>query len=439
MKSNDLRVELRMNKVSKITETIEMGLGTDTNDQLQIIKKFAASLSDKNTIDEILWDVARNVISKLGFIDCVVYLADPENEVLMQKAAYGPKSPKANVIESPVILPYGKGIVGKVALTAKSQIVDDVTVDPDYFVDDEARASEITVPIILHGEVIGVIDSEHSEKGFFNEDHLCLLETIASIIGSKLMLLKAHDTLKSQTRDLQIINSQYRQSAFVISHDVKSPLANIQGLIDIYKLNQKSGNVEENDYIISLIQSSVKKLESKVDDLNQVLEARSEPSKSAKLISFSKTLHNIKTGIMLDLRKNKVIVEEDFSAAPEITYPPSYLESIMLNLLTNAIKYRSLERDPHIKIKTVVCDSHIVLSVEDNGIGIDLNKNGHKLFGMFQRFHRKVEGKGLGLNIVKSQIESLGGKVEVDSELGRGSIFIAYLKDLNPILIEKKA
>ena len=407
-----------------------MDLGSKREGQLQIIKKFAASLVDKNTIDDIIWDVAKNVISKLGFIDCVIYLIDAENEVLIQKAAYGPKSPKPNTIENPITLPFGKGIVGKVAITGRSQIIDDVSDNPDYIVDDERRLSEITVPILMQDQVIGVIDSEHPEKGFFKEEHLHLLETIAAIIGSKVLMLRAYDTLKVQTRDLQIINSQYKQSAFVITHDIKSPLANIRGLIDIYRLNQKNGITEENDQIISLIESSVKKLSGKVDDLNKVIEARNEPSKTAKLINFSQLIYNIKMVISLEIRNKNAIIKEDFAAAESIEYPPSYLESIILNLLTNAIKYKAKDRYPIINVKTEKIPGFTVLIVSDNGIGIDLKKNGHRLFHLFQRFHRKVEGKGLGLSIVKSQVESLGGKIEVESELGKGTVFKVYLRDL---------
>ena len=407
-----------------------MDLEKKRKGQLQIIKKFAASLTDKNTVDEIIWDVAKNVISKLGFIDCVIYLIDAEKETLVQKAAYGPKSPSPYVISNPITLPLGQGIVGKVAASGKSTIVDDVSLDPDYVVDDERRASEISVPILVQDQVIGVIDSEHPEKGFFKEEHLHLLETIAAIIGSKVLMLRAYDTLKVQTRDLQIINSQYKQSAFVISHDIKSPLANIKGLIDIYRLNQKNGDDEENDQVIALIESSVKKLTSKIDDLNKVIEARDEPSKTAKTINFSQLIHNIKMVITLEVRNKNAIIQEDFSEVENIKYPPSYLESIILNLLTNAIKYKAKDRDPIIKVKTEKVPGHTLLTVSDNGIGIDLEKNGDRLFRLFQRFHRHVEGKGLGLNIVKSQVESLGGRIEVESEVGKGTVFKVYLKDL---------
>lgn len=407
-----------------------MDLEKERKDQLQIIKRFAASLIDKNTVEEIIWDVANNVISKLGFIDCVIYLLDTEKEILVQKAAYGPKSPEPYVIKDPITLALGQGIVGKVAVSGKPVIVDDVTTNPDYVMDDQLRASEITVPILVQDQVMGVIDSEHSEKGFFKEKHLHLLETIAAIVGSKVLMLRTYDTLKVQTRDLQIINSLYKQSAFVISHDIKSPLANIRGLIDIYRLNQKNGNEQENDQIVALIESSVKKLASKIDDLNKVIDARNEPSKTAETIDFSQLLYNIKVVISLEIRNKNAVITEDFSGATRVRYPRSYLESIILNLLTNAIKYKAKDRDPVINLKTEKIPGYTVLTVSDNGIGIDLKKHSGKLFRVFQRFHRSVEGKGLGLNLVKSQVESLGGKIEVESEVGEGTVFKVYLKDL---------
>ena len=407
-----------------------MDLEKERKDQLQIIKRFAASLIDKNTVEEIIWDVANNVISKLGFIDCVIYLLDTEKEILVQKAAYGPKSPEPYVIKDPITLALGQGIVGKVAVSGKPVIVDDVTTNPDYVMDDQLRASEITVPILVQDQVMGVIDSEHSERGFFKEKHLHLLETIAAIVGSKVLMLRTYDTLKVQTRDLQIINSLYKQSAFVISHDIKSPLANIRGLIDIYRLNQKNGNEQENDQIITLIESSVKKLANKIDDLNKVIDARNEPSKTAETIDFSQLLYNIKVVISLEIRNKNAVITEDFSGATRVRYPRSYLESIILNLLTNAIKYKAKDRDPVINLKTEKIPGYTVLTVSDNGIGIDLKKHSGKLFRVFQRFHRSVEGKGLGLNLVKSQVESLGGKIEVESEVGEGTVFKVYLKDL---------
>src|SRR5690606_24718828 len=127
----------------------------------ETINYFAISLFGQNTEDEILWDLARNCISRLGFEDCVIYLVDEDRRVLIQKAAYGPKNPKGFTIHDPLEIPLGAGIVGSVALSGKAELVHDTSKDPRYIQDDAFRYSELCVPIMVEDKVIGVIDSEH--------------------------------------------------------------------------------------------------------------------------------------------------------------------------------------------------------------------------------------------------------------------------------------
>ncbi len=105
----------------------------------------------------------------------------------MQKAAYGPKNPKDYEIYEPIEIPLGKGIVGSVAVSGIPEIIIDTTTDPRYIVDDDMRHSEITVPIIYQGKVLGIIDAEHHEKGFFQSKHLFILNTIASLCANKII------------------------------------------------------------------------------------------------------------------------------------------------------------------------------------------------------------------------------------------------------------
>jgi len=399
-------------------------------DQLRLIKKFALSIAKKNTIEEVVWDVVENVISKLEFEDCTIYLLDEKSKTLIQKAAYGSKRPKSVLIKSPIRIPLEKGIVGQVAISGKPIVVNDFSEYKDKILKGEEKVSEIAVPIILNNKVFGVIDSENKQKSFFTSDHLYILETIASIMASKIILLKAYNTLKIRSRKLSVINSQYRQSAFVISHDFKSPLANIQGLIEIYKSNVELNKTSENDKIIELIESSVDKLVVRLDDINKVIKASAVPHKSARNINLSDSLAKVKMDIGLQIRNSNAKILEDFSEVNTIKYPRSYIESILLNLLTNAIKYRSEDRKLVIRVKSQQVDDYMLLTVKDNGIGIDLKKHGKQLFQLFQRINHKVEGRGLGLNIVKTQVESLGGKIEVESEVNQGTTFKIYLKDL---------
>ena len=165
----------------------------------QAINYFASSMYTQQSVDSILWDVARNCIGRLQFEDCVIYLMDEERNVLVQKAAHGPKNPKQFEIDKPIEIPLGKGIVGSVALSGKPEIISDTTKDPRYIVDDERRFSEISIPIKSDGKVLGVIDCEHSKKGFFTQKHLSILTTIGSLCANKIVRAKAEqEKLKTQ-------------------------------------------------------------------------------------------------------------------------------------------------------------------------------------------------------------------------------------------------
>lgn len=157
----------------------------------EIINYFAISLFGQNTEEEVLWDLARNCISRLGFEDCVIYLLDEERQVLVQKAAYGPKSPKDYTIYQPIEIPVGSGIVGSVARSGVAEIVADTTNDSRYICDDAFRYSEICVPILFEDKVIGVIDSENAARDFFSERHLNTLRLVASLCANKLMRARA--------------------------------------------------------------------------------------------------------------------------------------------------------------------------------------------------------------------------------------------------------
>jgi ligand-binding sensor domain-containing protein/putative methionine-R-sulfoxide reductase with GAF domain len=172
-------------------------------ESLKIIDYFATSFYGKNTVEEILWDVCRNCISRLGFEDAVAYLVEEDRGVLVQKAAYGPKNPKDFEIADPIEIPIGSGIVGTVALTGIPEIVNDTTRDPRYIADDDTRYSELAVPIIHMNKVLGVIDSEHSKKTFFTKSQLQIVSTIASICATK--IAKAQSDLAAQDRERRLL------------------------------------------------------------------------------------------------------------------------------------------------------------------------------------------------------------------------------------------
>ncbi len=179
---------------------------------LTAINEFVTKLLDNESIESISWEIAENVIDRFGYEDCVIYIINKEENSLDQVAAYGPKKAKDRKIVDPISIEMGKGIVGSVALSGHPEIVGDTTKDSRYIPDDEVRYSEISVPIIADGEVIGVIDSEHPRKNFFTDSHLTTLTTIANLAANRIKhaiakkeQMKAESELKDSERKMRNI------------------------------------------------------------------------------------------------------------------------------------------------------------------------------------------------------------------------------------------
>jgi two-component system, LytTR family, sensor kinase len=187
------------------------------------INYFTASLIDYHTIEEVLWDVTRNCIGRLNFEDCVIYTLDETRRVLVQKAAYGPKNPRNFEILDPIEIPLGKGIVGSVAASGKPEIIYDTTQDPRYITDDEMRLSEITVPIIAGDRIIGVIDAEHAQKGFFKQHHLRILTTIASLCATKIAGIEAQETVNTVALQVARLNRELAEAKVLALRQQMNP------------------------------------------------------------------------------------------------------------------------------------------------------------------------------------------------------------------------
>jgi signal transduction histidine kinase len=169
----------------------------------QILTYFATSLYGQNTVEDIFWDLAKNCISHLQFEDCVIYQFDKDSQVLVQRAAFGPKNPRKYEILNPIEIPLGVGIVGAVAENRRSEIVADTTKDARYIIDDEKRCSEIAVPIIIDEKLFGVIDSEHHRKKYYTSWHLKILEHMAEICAVKISKFMVEERLRLKiARDL---------------------------------------------------------------------------------------------------------------------------------------------------------------------------------------------------------------------------------------------
>jgi class 3 adenylate cyclase/putative methionine-R-sulfoxide reductase with GAF domain len=197
----------------------EVAILSETARHLDILNGFAATLLEDSDIDAILWDLANDAVARLGLEDCVIYLVDDTGDWLVQRAAYGPKNPKGREILAPMRIPMGRGIVGNVAVTGVAQRIADTRLDTRYILDDQARLSELAVPIVHRGRTVGVIDSEHSQVGFFTPRHLELFTSLASMAGARIGRAMLDEEMRrlnqalerrveERTRDLEVAHAR---------------------------------------------------------------------------------------------------------------------------------------------------------------------------------------------------------------------------------------
>ncbi|NQZ81117.1 MAG: diguanylate cyclase [Colwellia sp.] len=183
---------------------------------LTIVSEFAVDLLAMDSIEDILWHVAQYVIPQLGFVDVVIYLFDDKKKVLVQKATFGHKNPNAHEIFKPIEIELGQGVVGRVAINKQPVLITDTRLNPYYIVDDEARLSELSVPMMADDMFIGVIDSEHPDENFYDENHLKVVVTIASLLATKISNLKTIDSLRQAVAELEY-NKKIQSSLFEIA------------------------------------------------------------------------------------------------------------------------------------------------------------------------------------------------------------------------------
>jgi signal transduction histidine kinase len=231
--------------------------------------------------------------------------------------------------------------------------------------------------------------------------------------------------LEQNNRELINQNHQLEQFSFIAAHNLRAPLARIMGLATLLEITEDK---EEQAAMREQILTSANDLDEVIKDLNVILELRRNTG-NFSLIDFHVSLERAEKMLTRELEQTDTRLTHDFTGAPQLYAVAPYIDSILFNLVSNAIKYRSPERPPAIHVRTVHQDDMILLTVQDNGLGVDLQKHGKDIFNLYKRFHRKIDGKGLGLYLVRSQVTAMGGKIEIESTPGAGTTFKIYLRN----------
>jgi len=231
-------------------------------------------------------------------------------------------------------------------------------------------------------------------------------------------------TLQSSINLLNDQNKRLQNFAYIVSHNLRSHTGNLQFMVNLF---EESESAEDRLEVFAHIKSISGSLITTIEHLNEIVKIHTEIDRERKTIAFEEVFKNVVSALQSNIESTDAKIEYDFTKCPVISYIPAYLESIFQNLLTNSLKYRHMDRQPLISCRTIKDHNHIYMLFEDNGIGIDLERYGDKVFGMYKTFHQNQDAKGIGLFITRNQIESLGGTIKIDSTVNVGTKFTIRL------------
>ncbi|MGB8704366.1 MAG: ATP-binding protein [Gillisia sp.] len=255
-------------------------------------------------------------------------------------------------------------------------------------------------------------------KPVYNEEQIIIgirgvFQDIDENKKNELNLQNSLDIIASQ-------NSRLFNFAHVVSHSLRSHTSNLSLVV---QLLEESKSAQDKLDLIDNVASISENLDGAISQLNGMVSHQNLLKKERKLVSFSKALDVVISSISSLVNRESATIVSEFKGLKEIEYIPEYLESILLNLITNAIKYKQPGRKPVIFIQTYRFNEQAYMEVSDNGMGIDLEMYGDKMFGMYKTFHRNPEANGIGLFITKNQVETLGGSISVTSTVNIGTTF----------------
>jgi signal transduction histidine kinase len=266
----------------------------------------------------------------------------------------------------------------------------------------------------------------------------------AQLIRANRELEREIDIRKRAEKDLMLkngelirINGDLDNFVYCASHDLKSPVVNAEGLVSALREELPAGNTTV-EALMSRLDRSIRQMHHTIQDLTEVSTLQKSAGESDfKRLSFSGVLAEVLVDLAPNIEKAGVELEQDFAAIDKVFFTHKNLKSVLYNLVSNAIKYRSPHRKARIRVYSEDAGSYTLLAVADNGIGIDLPKHEKKIFSLFKRLHQEVEGSGVGLFIVKRIMEYNQGRVEVESKPDAGAVFKIYFpKRKAPITLE---
>lgn len=323
----------------------------------QVSYFFANTIAGINNIDELLWAVAKNLIGKLGFVDCMIYLWNEDKTKLIQKAGYGPKGSIEEINKLPFDVVLGQGVVGYVAQIKEAVIIPDTSIDERYRVDEMVRLSEICLPIMDGDELIGIIDSEHPDKNFYTNRHLKLLTTISTLIVNKIKSIQAKQEAAEKSKALQAINKQNAELQLAALRSQMNPHFIFNSLNSIQKYIWNNNQEDASEYLTSFAKL-----------MRLILEHSSK-----KLIPLQHEIEALQLYLELEHRRSNNKFDYSFKINDQINTANILIPPLLMQPhIENAIWHGLLPKTDRGKLTVelnILQNEILECVIEDNGIG----------------------------------------------------------------------
>jgi putative methionine-R-sulfoxide reductase with GAF domain/anti-sigma regulatory factor (Ser/Thr protein kinase) len=395
-----LLIRLREKKIREIEATktelekVRSEYYKERLEREQINNFFSNSLMLKNDVDEILWDGTKNLIAKLGFEDCLIYMWNDKHTKMVQRAGFGVKDSKEILIQFPYDLAPGEGIVGSVAASGNPIIVPDTREDPRYLAEGYSGLSEIAVPIKYEEELLGVIDSEHSQLGFFNHNHLQILTTIGTLMASKIKAIEADQQLRKQKMEIDNISKQLIEMQLSALRSQMNPHFIFNALNSIKKF-VLSNDVENADIYLGKFSRLMRSI------LNNTREPNISLDKEIEMLTLYLELEKLRFGKKLEYR-----IEVDPSLQQETTFIPTMIvQPFIENAMLHGIMHKECCGKIHISFNDH--EDYIEIKVKDNGVG---RKAATEL-----KANKKEAHTSLGIEVISARLMALNKNGNVPS------------------------
>jgi len=371
----------------------------------QISNYFSSSLAGKKNVEDVLWDVTKNLIGRMNYVDCIIYVWNEDRTKMIQKAAYGPKGdPKAISAQLFDVSP-GQGVVGHVMKTREPLLVPDTRWDRRYRVDDTVRLSEICVPIIHNDELIGIIDSEHPNESHFKEGDIKILTTIATLVGNKIKQIESEESLEIKQKEIAFINQELAEAQLsalqtqMNPHFIFNSLNSIKGMILNNEQQKASRYLSKFAQMIRITLNQSKEIFTTLYENKEHLE---------NYLAMEK--------LRFDDSFTFQITVDDQIDIEETLIPTLMIQPLAENAIWHGLMNKKGEKKLLIRFSRV--EEKISCEIEDNGIGI---KRSEELKQVNRQPHQSV-----GLNNLRNRIKIMNEKYDAGCTLE-----ITDLQDLN--------